>query len=200
MRLSPRRSSLSVVKPETSGPGGDLFALVYMKKTGKVEALNASGPAPAKASIEYFHDHGLKAHSAIRSAQHRCAGRGGRLVGAAQKIRHAKIWRVLTADAIRIAREGFPISQEFRRKHRRDQRRISLGRSLLSPAARRGQAGQDPRAKGLGRRFRKDRAERVATVSTPAKSPTRFAPRSKPKAASSRRKICSRSFASGWSR
>ena len=38
---------LSVVKPETSGPGGDLFALVYMKKTGKVEALNASGPALA---------------------------------------------------------------------------------------------------------------------------------------------------------
>jgi len=50
----------SVVKPETSGPGGDLFALVYMKKTGKVEALNASGPAPAKASIDEFHQRGLK--------------------------------------------------------------------------------------------------------------------------------------------
>ena len=50
----------SVVKPETSGPGGDLFVLVYMKKTGKVEALNASGPAPAKASIEAFHERGLK--------------------------------------------------------------------------------------------------------------------------------------------
>src|SRR6267142_5194652 len=51
---------MAVVKPETSGPGGDLFALVYMKKTGKVEALNSSGPAPAKASIEYFRDRGLK--------------------------------------------------------------------------------------------------------------------------------------------
>src|SRR6185312_16523773 len=50
----------SVVKPETSGPGGDLFALVFMKKTGRVEALNSSGPAPAKASIEYFHNQGLK--------------------------------------------------------------------------------------------------------------------------------------------
>ena len=46
---------LAVVKPETSGPGGDLFALVSMKKTGKVEALNSSGPAPAKATIDYFH-------------------------------------------------------------------------------------------------------------------------------------------------
>ena len=50
----------AVVKPETSGPGGDLFALVYMKKTGKVEALNASGPAPAKATIDEFHRRGLK--------------------------------------------------------------------------------------------------------------------------------------------
>ena len=39
---------MSVVKPEASGPGGDLFALVYMKKTGKVEAINSSGPAPAE--------------------------------------------------------------------------------------------------------------------------------------------------------
>jgi len=31
---------MAVVKPEASGPGGDLFALVYMKKTGKVEAIN----------------------------------------------------------------------------------------------------------------------------------------------------------------
>ena len=50
----------AVVKPEASGPGGDLFALVSMKKTGKVEALNSSGPAPAKATIEYFHGRGLK--------------------------------------------------------------------------------------------------------------------------------------------
>src|SRR6185369_268 len=43
------------------GAGGDLFALVYMKKTGKVEAINSSGPAPAKASIDYFRELGLKA-------------------------------------------------------------------------------------------------------------------------------------------
>src|ERR1041384_6094214 len=51
---------MSVVKPEASGPGGDLFALVYMKKSGKVEALNSSGPAPAQATIDYFREHGLK--------------------------------------------------------------------------------------------------------------------------------------------
>ena len=45
---------LTVVKPETCGPGGDLFALVHMKQTGTVEALNASGPAPSKATVDYF--------------------------------------------------------------------------------------------------------------------------------------------------
>jgi gamma-glutamyltranspeptidase/glutathione hydrolase len=47
---------MAVVKPEACGPGGDLFALVFMKKNGKVEAINSSGPAPAKASIEYFRE------------------------------------------------------------------------------------------------------------------------------------------------
>src|SRR5919109_1489202 len=45
---------MTVVRPDTCGPGGDLFALVYMKKNGKVEAINSSGAAPAKASIDYF--------------------------------------------------------------------------------------------------------------------------------------------------
>ena len=81
---------MSVVKPETSGPGGDLFALVYMRKTGKVEALNSSGPAPAKASIEHFHERGLKAISTIRAAQHRRARRRRRLARTAQELWHKR--------------------------------------------------------------------------------------------------------------
>ena len=33
---------MAVVKPEACSPGGDLFALVFMKKTGKVEAINSA--------------------------------------------------------------------------------------------------------------------------------------------------------------
>src|SRR5262245_60414855 len=51
---------MAVVKPESCGPGGDLFALVFMKRNGKVEAINSSGPAPASASIDYFRERGLK--------------------------------------------------------------------------------------------------------------------------------------------
>ncbi|MGH7846250.1 MAG: gamma-glutamyltransferase, partial [Candidatus Binatia bacterium] len=51
--------TLAVVRPEACGLGGDLFALVYAKKSGKVEALNASGPAPARASIDFFRGKGF---------------------------------------------------------------------------------------------------------------------------------------------
>ena len=50
---------LAVVRPQACGVGGDLFALVSMKKRGKVEALNASGPAPKRATLEFFRERGL---------------------------------------------------------------------------------------------------------------------------------------------
>ena len=51
--------TLAVVKPESCGVGGDLFALVYMKNEGRVKALNASGPAPKGATIEVYRGKGL---------------------------------------------------------------------------------------------------------------------------------------------
>jgi gamma-glutamyltranspeptidase / glutathione hydrolase len=45
---------LSVVEPTMNGVGGDLFAIVYDAKTKSVRALNASGRAPAAATLEEF--------------------------------------------------------------------------------------------------------------------------------------------------
>ena len=50
---------LSVVEPTMNGIGGDLFALVYDPKTKSVRALNASGRAPAAATVEEFKRRGL---------------------------------------------------------------------------------------------------------------------------------------------
>ncbi len=51
---------LTVVRPHMCGFGGDLFALVFMESSGKTEALNASGRAPAAASLEAFAGRGLQ--------------------------------------------------------------------------------------------------------------------------------------------
>ncbi|HYT74689.1 MAG TPA: gamma-glutamyltransferase [Vicinamibacterales bacterium] len=50
---------LSVVEPTMNGPGGDLFAIVYDAKTKKVHGLNASGRAPAAATLDEFGKRGL---------------------------------------------------------------------------------------------------------------------------------------------
>ena len=51
---------LSVVEPTMNGPGGDLFAMVYSAKDHKVHGLNASGRAPALATLDEFKRRGLK--------------------------------------------------------------------------------------------------------------------------------------------
>ena len=45
---------LSVVEPTMNGVGGDLFAIVYDAKTKTVRGLNASGRAPAAATLDEF--------------------------------------------------------------------------------------------------------------------------------------------------
>jgi gamma-glutamyltranspeptidase/glutathione hydrolase len=45
---------LSVVEPTMNGVGGDLFAIVYEGRSNHVHALNASGRAPAAATLDEF--------------------------------------------------------------------------------------------------------------------------------------------------
>lgn len=103
---------MAVVKPEASGPGGDLFALVYTKKNGKVEALNSSGPAPAGATVEYFHERALKSIPQFGPLSIAVPGAVDGWLELHRKHGTKELGRLM-ADALRIAREGFPISQEF---------------------------------------------------------------------------------------
>jgi gamma-glutamyltranspeptidase/glutathione hydrolase len=101
--------TLSVVTPETSGPGGDLFALVFMRKHGRVQALNASGPAPEKATIEFFREKGL---SRIPTEGPLSIAVPGAVDGWTEL--HRKYGSLglarLVSDAVSYARDGFPIS------------------------------------------------------------------------------------------
>jgi len=47
-------AALGLMEPTGSGIGGDLFAIVYEAKTGKLYGLNASGRSPKSLTLEYF--------------------------------------------------------------------------------------------------------------------------------------------------
>lgn len=50
---------LGLVEPTGSGIGGDLFAIVWDPKSGKLHGLNASGRAAGALSLDYFRERGI---------------------------------------------------------------------------------------------------------------------------------------------
>src|SRR5579864_7410088 len=51
---------MGLVAPMSNGIGGDLFAIVYDAKSGKLYGLNASGWAPAGLTIEFLRNQGFQ--------------------------------------------------------------------------------------------------------------------------------------------
>src|SRR5271170_5799113 len=51
---------LGVVEPHVNGIGGDIFAIVYEAKTGKLIGLNGSGRSPYSLTLDELKKRGLK--------------------------------------------------------------------------------------------------------------------------------------------
>ena len=101
---------LSLVEPMMNGPGGDLFALIWDSKTGKLTGINASGWAPKGLSIDYLKKQGLS--SLASTSIHSVTVPG--CVDGWEKLhkRFGRLpWRDLFKPAIYYAENGFPVSE-----------------------------------------------------------------------------------------
>jgi len=102
---------LAVAEPLMDGIGGDLFALYWDAKTGKLTGLNGSGPAPRGLTPEFLAGKGIKdrmPNSGIHSVSvpgavdgwYRMHQRFGKLP-----------WNSLFGAAIAFAEQGFPVHE-----------------------------------------------------------------------------------------
>lgn len=101
---------LGVVEPMSCGLGGDLFAIVWDAKTGKLHGLNASGRAPYAASPELFASRGLKEIPLTGPLSWSVPG----CVDGWDELRRrfgTRSWSDLLAPAIGYAEHGFPVSE-----------------------------------------------------------------------------------------
>ncbi len=106
-------AALAVLEPMTCGLGGDLFALYWEAKTGKITGLNSSGPAPRAMSPAFMGSQGFDAmpHQGIHSVTVPGAVAGwGRMHEQFGRLP----WKDLFQDAIAYAESGFPVHEVIR--------------------------------------------------------------------------------------
>lgn len=101
---------MGVLEPMMNGIGGDLFAIVYDAKSGKLYGLNASGWAPERLTIEFLKSKGITAmpQTGIDSVTVPGAVDGWSKLLA--RFGTKKLPELL-APAIYYAREGFPVAE-----------------------------------------------------------------------------------------
>src|SRR5438874_1749474 len=100
---------LGVTEPQSNGIGGDLFAIVYDARSGRLHGLNASGWAPRALTPEWLASHGFA--SMPQNGIHSVTVPGAVAGWEALRARLGRLpLATLLAPAIRYADEGFPVS------------------------------------------------------------------------------------------
>ncbi|MCU1275627.1 MAG: gamma-glutamyltransferase 2 [Bryobacterales bacterium] len=104
---------LGVVEPMMDGIGGDLFALYWEAKTGRISGINASGPAPRGLTPEFFAKQGIK--KMPRTSIHSVTVPGAIDGWAKMHQRFGKLpWKDLFQAAIKYCDQGFPVTEMIR--------------------------------------------------------------------------------------
>ena len=101
---------MGVVAPMMNGVGGDLFAIVYDRKSGHLHGVNASGWSPSGLSLDFLRARGLTSmpQSGIHSVTVPGAVAGWSLLHDRFGLRP---FSEVLSSAVRIAEEGFPVSE-----------------------------------------------------------------------------------------
>lgn len=101
-------ATLAVVRPHMCGIGGDAFMLYYKSKDHKLMALNGSGRAPYRATVELFKDKGFSKMPKQGIFSATVPGLVDFWHEALQKEGTMTQGEVIS-DAIKYAEEGFPV-------------------------------------------------------------------------------------------
>jgi gamma-glutamyltranspeptidase/glutathione hydrolase len=106
---------LGVTEPVTNGIGGDMLAIVYEAKTGKLYGLNSTGWAPAGLTLSALEQKGIKGKLPPHSIHYVTVP--GAVAGWAAL--HQKFGKLPLADllapAIYYADQGFPVQERMAR-------------------------------------------------------------------------------------
>jgi gamma-glutamyltranspeptidase / glutathione hydrolase len=124
--------AISVVEPFSAGIGGGGFAVLKMGDR-PVESLDFRERAPQKASRNMYLDAQGKVRPNASLEGHLAAGVPGTIAGlAAAHRQYGKLpWRTVVAPAIRLAREGFIVSEIYTEQAKSKQKLLAS-----NPAAR----------------------------------------------------------------
>ncbi|GGL59812.1 gamma-glutamyltransferase [Halocalculus aciditolerans] len=121
-------AALNVVEPHMTGMGGDAFALTHFD--GDYEALNASGPAPAAAALDDYREATAETDDDGEPVMPADGGLPVTVPGALSGW-HALVERHGALDfadvlepAVRLAREGFPVSEYVARQWQDTEERL----------------------------------------------------------------------------
>jgi gamma-glutamyltranspeptidase/glutathione hydrolase len=115
---------LGVVEPESCGIGGDLFAIWFDAKTGKLSAINASGWAPKALTIDTLRKLG---HTAMPQEGIHSVTVPGAVDGWSRlHKRFGKLpWRDLFQPAIYYADHGYPVTEQISAAWKTEQEKLA---------------------------------------------------------------------------
>ncbi|MDJ0693518.1 gamma-glutamyltransferase [Mastigocoleus sp. MO_188.B34] len=107
--------AISVVEPFSAGIGGGGFLLFRNAKTGEIKALDFRERAPLKATKNMYLDENGKVRRGASINGYLAVGTPGTIAGMYEiHSRYGKLpWSTVVKPAIRLARDGFVVKQQF---------------------------------------------------------------------------------------